>query len=204
VASAVEPRQDPEAAVEAVAEAGKADQFDATDDTQTVLDDDEPPGLSIQRDASFASTVPDDDAGSEKGVAELIANDGPGSPDTAEPTAAADDSTSLSGGTETSAATTATLVSANTSAAYGDISFASVSVSTRPDAKTAAPSANRLSISYADGSKRLLINADVVKTLKVFRAENRIEVQISLERTDGGDLKGILVRWPLPAHERTC
>jgi 20S proteasome subunit alpha 6 len=187
---------DPEPLVHEPVEVEQVEHIEDTDETQTVHEDDDPPGLGhVQRDGSLASTVPDDDNVSEKGVADLIANGAPGSPDEVpdahEVPVTTDDDTSL-GGTETSTATT--LVSANTSTNYGDLSFASVSVSTRPDAKTVSPSANRLSISYADGNKRLLINANVVKSLKVFRAEKRVEVEINLERTENGDLKGILVR----------
>jgi 20S proteasome subunit alpha 6 len=192
---------DSEIATELHPEAGKHDHIDPSDQAEAVKDDDDPPGLgissgSLKRTASFTSTVPDDDCLSEQGVTDLITNREPGSPDTVpdiqEPPTGGDDDFSLSGGTETSAATT--LVSTNTSGAYGDLSFASVSVSTRPDSKSVLPSANRLSISYADGNKRLLINAEVVKTLKVFRSESRVEVQINLEHNDSGDLKGILVR----------
>jgi 20S proteasome subunit alpha 6 len=59
------------------------------------------------------------------------------------------------------------------------------------DAKT--PSANRLSISYAGGNKRLVINAEVVETLKVFRHEGRIEVSVMVDKAGEDGLKGILV-----------
>lgn len=56
-----------------------------------------------------------------------------------------------------------------------------------------APSANRLSIAYAGGSRRLVINSDVVETMKIFRADGRIEVSMTVER-NGDGYKGILVR----------
>lgn len=55
-----------------------------------------------------------------------------------------------------------------------------------------APSANRVSISYAGGSRRLLIDAEIVDKLVVFRSEGRAEIKINVERVDDG-FKGILV-----------
>jgi len=55
------------------------------------------------------------------------------------------------------------------------------------------PSANRLSISYSRGNRRLVIDAEVVESLKVFRAEGRIEVSVKLEKDKADNLKGILV-----------
>lgn len=56
-----------------------------------------------------------------------------------------------------------------------------------------APSANRLSISYASGTRRLLIDADIVEKMTVMRSEGRIEVAMTVERLADG-FKGILVR----------
>jgi len=67
------------------------------------------------------------------------------------------------------------------------------------DAKT--PSANRLSISYAGGNKRLVINAEAVETLKVFRHEGRIEVSVMIDKAGEDGLKGILVN-SLDIHSR--
>ncbi|CDO74098.1 hypothetical protein BN946_scf185043.g148 [Trametes cinnabarina] len=53
------------------------------------------------------------------------------------------------------------------------------------------PSANRLSISYAGATKRLVVDAEVVPKLKVFRAEGRLEVTLSLQHDERGGLKGI-------------
>ncbi|KZT26886.1 hypothetical protein NEOLEDRAFT_1131354 [Neolentinus lepideus HHB14362 ss-1] len=55
------------------------------------------------------------------------------------------------------------------------------------------PSANRLSISYAAGSRRLVVDAEIVDKLKVFRAEARVEVSISVDREEPDELKGILI-----------
>lgn len=169
--------------------------------SQADTDDDVPPGfgssapITLPMEGSFASTVHEDDEGSETGVVDMITNGAPGSPDVV-PSAAVEmpvlheeDVSTLSGTPETST----TLNSGNTSTTCGDISFASASVSTRPESKTSPTSANRLSIAYADRSKRLIINADIVESLKVFRSENRIEVELSLTRTDTGELNGISV-----------
>ncbi|KAJ3006527.1 hypothetical protein NUW54_g3905 [Trametes sanguinea] len=53
------------------------------------------------------------------------------------------------------------------------------------------PSANRLSVSYAGATKRLVVDAEVVPKLKVFRAEGRLEVTLSLQHDERGGLKGI-------------
>lgn len=55
-------------------------------------------------------------------------------------------------------------------------------------------SANRLAISYAAASRRIIINAEVVDLLKVFRKDHRIEISIAIERDDENQLKGIVVR----------
>jgi len=61
-----------------------------------------------------------------------------------------------------------------------------------PPPATKAPSANRLSISYASGTRRLLIDADIVEKMTVMRSEGRIEVAMSVERLADG-FKGILI-----------
>lgn len=55
------------------------------------------------------------------------------------------------------------------------------------------PSPNRLSISYASGIRRLVINSDVVTSLKLFRQASKIEVALDLSKAKDG-LKGVLVR----------
>lgn len=42
------------------------------------------------------------------------------------------------------------------------------------------PQADRLSISYARNTRRIVIDADVVESIKVFRAEHKIEVMVRL------------------------
>ncbi|KAM5532403.1 hypothetical protein V8D89_013897 [Ganoderma adspersum] len=53
------------------------------------------------------------------------------------------------------------------------------------------PSANRLSVSYAGATRRLVIDAEVVPKLKVFRAEGRVEVTVSLMADERGGFRGI-------------
>lgn len=65
---------------------------------------------------------------------------------------------------------------------------------TKPEVKPGrTPSANRLSISYAGGNRRLVIDAEVVDSLKVFRQDGRIEVAIHINKEGEDGLKGILV-----------
>ena len=54
------------------------------------------------------------------------------------------------------------------------------------------PSANRLSISYAAGTRRMVIDSAIVEKLKVFRSDARIEVHMTINE-EAGNLKGILV-----------
>ncbi|KAL1732718.1 hypothetical protein EV714DRAFT_270348 [Schizophyllum commune] len=63
---------------------------------------------------------------------------------------------------------------------------------TKTDAPVRTPSANRLSISYAGGTRRLIVDAESVQHLKLYRKEGRMEVLINVEKT-GDDVKGILV-----------
>ena len=58
---------------------------------------------------------------------------------------------------------------------------------------TKIPSANRLSISYAAGTRRLVIDAAIVQSLKVFRQDARIEAVVNIERDNETSLKGIFV-----------
>ncbi|KAG6876490.1 hypothetical protein C0992_012795 [Termitomyces sp. T32_za158] len=64
----------------------------------------------------------------------------------------------------------------------------------KPETKpNRVPSANRLSISYAGGNRRLVVDAEVVESLKLFRQEGRIEVLLNVARDGDEGLKGILV-----------
>lgn len=66
----------------------------------------------------------------------------------------------------------------------------------KPDPKgTRTPSANRLSISYAGGNRRLVIDAEIVDKLQLFRQDGRIEVILNVEKEKDSEqsLKGIIV-----------
>ncbi|THH33800.1 hypothetical protein EUX98_g460 [Antrodiella citrinella] len=58
--------------------------------------------------------------------------------------------------------------------------------------KERMPSANRLSISYAAGTRRMVIDAEIVDKLRVNRGEARIEVFLTIDK-EGDNLKGITV-----------
>ncbi|KAG6903323.1 hypothetical protein C0995_013076 [Termitomyces sp. Mi166 len=75
--------------------------------------------------------------------------------------------------------------------AYGGSPTVSV---IKPEAKAGrVPSANRLSISYAGGNRRLVVDAEVVESLKLYRQEGRIEVVLNIVRDGDDGLKGVLV-----------
>ncbi|KAH7888058.1 hypothetical protein F5I97DRAFT_1952520 [Phlebopus sp. FC_14] len=86
--------------------------------------------------------------------------------------------------------TSNTLLSTSSGSTYGESSQAPRNPSPK---RGRIPSANRLSISYAAGTRRLVVDAEVVEYLRVFRAEGRIEVYMSLERYDEDSLTGILI-----------
>ena len=72
-----------------------------------------------------------------------------------------------------------------------------VTIPTAPKADLKAgksPSANRLSISYHSGNRRLVMDAEVVESMKVFRKEGRIEIFVNVTKEKDDTLKGILVR----------
>jgi 20S proteasome subunit alpha 6 len=54
-------------------------------------------------------------------------------------------------------------------------------------------SPNRLAISYAAASRRIIINAEVVESLKVSRKDRRIEISMAVEKDDEMQLKGVVV-----------
>ncbi|KAJ7283497.1 hypothetical protein C8J57DRAFT_1432583 [Mycena rebaudengoi] len=55
------------------------------------------------------------------------------------------------------------------------------------------PAANRLSISYEGGNRRLIFDAEVVDSIVLFRREARVEVQVNLIQDGEAGLKGILM-----------
>ncbi|KAL4075707.1 hypothetical protein J3A83DRAFT_4369948 [Scleroderma citrinum] len=83
-----------------------------------------------------------------------------------------------------------TLLSTSSSSTYSDSTHVPTNVTTK---KGRVPSANRLSISYAAGTKRLVIDAEVVQYLRVYRAEGRIEVCITLEKAGDDEMNGVLI-----------
>ncbi|KAG6378411.1 hypothetical protein JVT61DRAFT_12666 [Boletus reticuloceps] len=106
--------------------------------------------------------------------------------------------------------TSNTLLSTSSGSTYGDSAHQPVITS---PTKGKTPSANRLSISYAAGSRRLVVDAEVVDYLRVYRAEGRIEVHMSLDKDDEEGLKGVLVEGlseatksylPLPTVPEPC
>ena len=54
-------------------------------------------------------------------------------------------------------------------------------------------SANRLAISYASASRRILIDAKAVDALRVFRKEHRIEIGFNVEKGEDSEIRGIIV-----------
>ncbi|TFY81477.1 hypothetical protein EWM64_g2539 [Hericium alpestre] len=90
-----------------------------------------------------------------------------------------------------SADTSAIISNTSTISTYGELN--QIPVKTEPQVGVRTPSANRLSISYAGGSKRLVIDAEIVESLKVFRAESRIEVRLKLDKDGSNGLHGVLV-----------
>jgi len=87
---------------------------------------------------------------------------------------------------------TTTLISGtSTVSTYGELN--QLPMKSEPQAGVRTPSANRLSISYAAGTKRLVVNAEIVEKLKVFRSEGRIEVRLNIDKDETSGLSGILV-----------
>ncbi|KAF8639978.1 hypothetical protein AX17_001224 [Amanita inopinata Kibby_2008] len=84
-----------------------------------------------------------------------------------------------------------TLLSNSSTSTYGDSPTVSQPKVDIPSART--PSANRLSISYAGGNRRLVVDAEVVQSLKLFRQEGRVEVIVNIVKESGDGLRGILM-----------
>ncbi|KAL0949860.1 hypothetical protein HGRIS_009893 [Hohenbuehelia grisea] len=67
-------------------------------------------------------------------------------------------------------------------------------VASKPDSKDSnTPSANRLSIVYAGGNKRIVLDAEVVETFKLFRQEGRVEIVLNVAKNKDEELKGIIL-----------
>lgn len=64
----------------------------------------------------------------------------------------------------------------------------------KPEAKgPKVPAANRLSISYEGGNRRIVFDAEVVETITLYRREARAEVRMNLVSDGETGFKGILV-----------
>lgn len=81
-----------------------------------------------------------------------------------------------------------TLLSTPSNSAYEDSGL-----TVTKESKPRVPSANRISISYAGGNRRLVIDAEVVRSMKVMRQVGMIEVVMDVSKSNETDLKGILV-----------
>jgi 20S proteasome subunit alpha 6 len=100
----------------------------------------------------------------------------------------------------TSPPTSNTLLSTSSTSTFGESPPMTM---TLPDVKAGrTPSANRLSISYAGGNRRMVIDAEVVDSLKVYRQEGRIEVVMTIDKEGDDGLKGILVCYSLLLSRR--
>jgi 20S proteasome subunit alpha 6 len=86
---------------------------------------------------------------------------------------------------------TSTLISGSTTSTYGEPNRLPMKSELQPGVP--APSANRLSISYAAGTKRLVINAEIVEQLKILRSNGRVEITLRVEKVDANELNGIIV-----------
>lgn len=83
-----------------------------------------------------------------------------------------------------------TLLSTSSSSTYGD---SNSHTSDKPTTTVITPSANRLSVSYANGNRRMVINSEVVEKIDIYRSEGRMEMKIKLQRNADNILQGILV-----------
>ncbi|KAJ4472175.1 hypothetical protein J3R30DRAFT_3523786 [Lentinula aciculospora] len=102
-----------------------------------------------------------------------------------------------------------TLLSTSSSSTFGD---SNSHTSDKDKMTTQTPSANRLSISYSNGNRRMVINAEVVEKMEIHRSEGRIEAEIKVQRNSDNTIQGILVEGlsdvtksyvPLPFHEKS-
>jgi len=87
---------------------------------------------------------------------------------------------------------TSTLISETTAPIYSGPQRR-LPMKAEPQPGLRSPSANRLSISYAAGTKRLVINAEIVGKLKIHRSEGRVEILLRVEKDDVNELNGIIV-----------
>ena len=90
-----------------------------------------------------------------------------------------------------SSSDTSTLLSRSTVSTYGELNRSPIKTEAQRGVRT--PSANRLSISYAAGTKRLVINSEIVEKLKILRSDGRVEISLRVEKDDVNELNGIIV-----------
>ncbi|OAX43076.1 hypothetical protein K503DRAFT_766174 [Rhizopogon vinicolor AM-OR11-026] len=151
----------------------------------------------LQAEASFASTIPDDDSPrvatySEEQIALQLTGDISVEHDITMHDKNANDTADQEHLPEPPASPASnTLLSTSSGSTYGEPSQSQASTAVSKGGRV--PSANRLSISYAAGSRRLVVDAEVVECLKVCRSDGRIEVQISLDKDSDDGLKGVLI-----------
>lgn len=151
----------------------------------------------LQAEASLASTIIDEDMGvgtysEEQVVLELTGDISVEQEEVTMHAKGANESADQDHLPEPPASPTSnTLLSTSSSSTYGEPSHLPASTTVSKGGRV--PSANRLSISYAAGSRRLVVDAEVVEYLKVYRSEGRIEVHISLDKGSDNDLKGVLI-----------
>jgi 20S proteasome subunit alpha 6 len=86
---------------------------------------------------------------------------------------------------------TSTLISGSTASTISEPNRLPMKTESQPVVRT--PSPNRLSISYAAGTKRLVINAEIVEQLKILRSDGRVEITMRVEKADANELNGIIV-----------
>ena len=86
---------------------------------------------------------------------------------------------------------TSTLISGSTASAYGEPNRR-LPLRAEPQPGIRTPSANSLSISYVAGTKRLVINAEIVEKLKIHRSDGQGEVLLRVETDDANELNGII------------
>ncbi|KAF9263701.1 hypothetical protein L218DRAFT_980084 [Marasmius fiardii PR-910] len=79
--------------------------------------------------------------------------------------------------------TSNTFLSTSSSSTFGE-NTSQHSTSDKKPSRT--PSANRISISYAGGDRRLIIDSEICNGVKIFRGEGRIEIQIKLQSDEEG------------------
>jgi 20S proteasome subunit alpha 6 len=92
----------------------------------------------------------------------------------------------------TTSSDTSTLVSTSTASIYDEANRPSPAKA-ESQSSIRTPSANRLSISYAGGTKRLVINAEIVEKLKIHRSDGRVEITLRVEKDQVDELNGIIV-----------